>query len=352
MAKFVKQYADVHGVLLDAARAYATRCAPGPSRARSTPSDASGVVCSSGCPGGQSWSRLANAQAGMLSQRQLTELRVSRSFVRNQLRARRWVQRTSSVLSTTTGPLFQQQRLWQAVLHAGPTALIGGLGPRMARSRPPSRTAHHAGSAERGLRGSPSRRAPEFRALLHDIAGELTRCRRSTCVARANSSGSRPSKPEGSAGSRGSASMDRCRVGPSGRVRAGARGGRRVPRRRPPGSRGQVRIQVVVTPTHRRQLLVVRAAARTRMRHGGPDRTGSASNPLGASCAEVAVLATTSAHDRNQVRRVRRRRNAVRRIAGSSTATGSSIRDVADSARGERSFGVNGGTSRFRPLKW
>ena len=75
----------------------------------------------------ESWSQLADAQAGMLSQPQLTELGVSRSFVRNQLRARRWVQRTSSVFSTTTGPLSGQQRLWQAVLHAGPTALIGGL---------------------------------------------------------------------------------------------------------------------------------------------------------------------------------------------------------------------------------
>ncbi len=70
---------------------------------------------------------MADTQAGMLSQTQLTELRLSRSFVRNQLRARRWAQRTSSVFSTTTGPLSREQRLWQAVLHAGPTALIGGL---------------------------------------------------------------------------------------------------------------------------------------------------------------------------------------------------------------------------------
>ena len=76
---------------------------------------------------GESWRQLADGQAGMLSQRQLTELRVSRSFVRNQLRAHRWVQRTSSVFSTTTGPLSRPQRLWQAVLHAGPTAVIGGL---------------------------------------------------------------------------------------------------------------------------------------------------------------------------------------------------------------------------------
>ena len=75
----------------------------------------------------ESWRQLAGAQAGMLSQSQLTELGVSRSFVRNQLRASRWVRRTSSVISTTTGPLSEQQRLWQAVLHAGPTALIGGL---------------------------------------------------------------------------------------------------------------------------------------------------------------------------------------------------------------------------------
>ena len=190
----------------------------------------------------ESWCRVADAQCGMLSQRQLTELRVSRSFVRNQLRARRWVQRTSSVFSTTTGPLSEQQRLWQAVLHAGPTALIGGLtaaelhgmknwsrdditvlvddelsfdpleGVRFFRSRralvsmrsarvlpvcqlepaillfagyePSRRTAHGAVTATVQQRlttpdrlsgwlaqMTPLRRAPEFRALLNDIAG-------------------------------------------------------------------------------------------------------------------------------------------------------------------------------------
>lgn len=63
----------------------------------------------------------------MVSQRQLTELGVPRSFVRNQVRVRQWVQRTSSVFSTTAGPLSRQQSLWEAVLHAGPTAVIGGL---------------------------------------------------------------------------------------------------------------------------------------------------------------------------------------------------------------------------------
>jgi hypothetical protein len=63
----------------------------------------------------------------MISQRQLTELGVTRATVRNQLRARRWAQRTSSVFSTTTGPLSRDQQLWRAVLHAGPGSVIGGL---------------------------------------------------------------------------------------------------------------------------------------------------------------------------------------------------------------------------------
>jgi hypothetical protein len=190
----------------------------------------------------ESWSRLAKAQCGMLSQRQLTEHGVPRSFVRNQVRARRWAQRTSSVISTTTGPLSRQQSLWQAVLHAGPTAVIGGLtaaelhgmenwprdditvlvddelsfdpveGVSFFRSRRPlarmrsahllplcqlepaillfagyersRRTAHGAITAtvQQRLttpdrlhgwlaRMTPLRRAPEFRTLLHDIAG-------------------------------------------------------------------------------------------------------------------------------------------------------------------------------------
>ena len=73
------------------------------------------------------WRDFAAEQAGMLSQRQFSSLGVTRGFVRNQLRAGRWVQRTASVFSTTTGLLSDDQRLWLAVLHAGPTALVGGL---------------------------------------------------------------------------------------------------------------------------------------------------------------------------------------------------------------------------------
>jgi hypothetical protein len=74
---------------------------------------------------GRDWGDLAAGQAGMLAQRQLTSLGVPRGFVRSQLRAERWARRTASVISTTTGPLSDEQRLWLAVLHAGPTALIG-----------------------------------------------------------------------------------------------------------------------------------------------------------------------------------------------------------------------------------
>lgn len=75
----------------------------------------------------EDWRALAQAQQGLLSQRQLTALGVSRATVRNHLRARRWSQRSSSVFSVTTGPLSWEQQLWRAVLHAGPGALIGGL---------------------------------------------------------------------------------------------------------------------------------------------------------------------------------------------------------------------------------
>jgi len=76
---------------------------------------------------GRVWEELAAVQAGMLSQSQLTGLQVSRGEVRRHLRVRRWAQRTSHVFSTTTGPLSWEQRLWVGVLHAGPTAMIGGL---------------------------------------------------------------------------------------------------------------------------------------------------------------------------------------------------------------------------------
>ncbi len=76
---------------------------------------------------GETWHQRAARQAGVLSERDLRELCVPRAFVRNQVRADRWTERTHAVYTTTTGPLSREQLLHVAVAHAGPQALIGGL---------------------------------------------------------------------------------------------------------------------------------------------------------------------------------------------------------------------------------
>lgn len=73
------------------------------------------------------WSGLATTQHGVLARRQLNELGVTRAVVRANVAARRWCWRTESVLTTTTGPLSREQRLWLGVLHCGPGSAIGGL---------------------------------------------------------------------------------------------------------------------------------------------------------------------------------------------------------------------------------
>src|SRR5690349_18695100 len=75
----------------------------------------------------EGWGELARAQAGVLSWRQLRALGVPRAVVRNKLSSGRWARRTEEVLTTTTGALSPEQRLWMAVLHCGPNAMIGGL---------------------------------------------------------------------------------------------------------------------------------------------------------------------------------------------------------------------------------
>lgn len=52
---------------------------------------------------------------------------MTRAAVRHHVRIGRWARRSSQVLTTTTGPLSEEQRLWVAVLHAGGDSLIGGL---------------------------------------------------------------------------------------------------------------------------------------------------------------------------------------------------------------------------------
>ena len=76
---------------------------------------------------GRTWQEVAESQSGVLSERSLRELHVTRALVRNQVRAGRWAERTHSVYTTTTGPLSRTQQLWVALEHAGPQALLGGL---------------------------------------------------------------------------------------------------------------------------------------------------------------------------------------------------------------------------------
>lgn len=73
------------------------------------------------------WRDLARRQAGMLARRQLRAIGIDHDRVRNQVAAGRWVLRTPTVVSTTTGPLTREQMRWLAVLHAGPDAMLGGL---------------------------------------------------------------------------------------------------------------------------------------------------------------------------------------------------------------------------------
>lgn len=66
-------------------------------------------------------------QEGMIARRQLNEYAVDADRVRNEVDARRWVERTPRVISTFTGELTQKQREWLAVLHAGPRSMLANL---------------------------------------------------------------------------------------------------------------------------------------------------------------------------------------------------------------------------------
>lgn len=77
--------------------------------------------------GDRLWRELADCQAGLLSHRQLRGLKVSRAEIRHHVEVGRWAVRSGEVVSTTTGPLSPDQRLWLGVLHGGPSAMVGGL---------------------------------------------------------------------------------------------------------------------------------------------------------------------------------------------------------------------------------
>jgi len=72
-------------------------------------------------------SELAATQGGLVTRTQLARIGVDRFRVRNQIAAGRWVERSPTVIGTTTGELSRGQSMWLGVLHAGPRALIGDL---------------------------------------------------------------------------------------------------------------------------------------------------------------------------------------------------------------------------------
>lgn len=73
------------------------------------------------------WQGIAKRQCGVIARRQLLAYGFDADRVRNEISARRWRDRTPTVVTTFTGELTWEQRTWVAALHAGGTALIGGL---------------------------------------------------------------------------------------------------------------------------------------------------------------------------------------------------------------------------------
>lgn len=63
----------------------------------------------------------------MLARRQLRRLGYNSDYLRTQIRAGRWKDRSSTVVSTFTGELTTSQRRWLGVLHAEHGALVGGI---------------------------------------------------------------------------------------------------------------------------------------------------------------------------------------------------------------------------------
>jgi len=65
-------------------------------------------------------------QSGLLARRQLRALGVGDDVVRRRVAAGRWALRSATVISTTTGPLSDEQRRWLALLHTPHTAALAG----------------------------------------------------------------------------------------------------------------------------------------------------------------------------------------------------------------------------------
>src|SRR5690606_33576466 len=78
-------------------------------------------------PMDEPWKQVAQAQLDMISRGQLRALGIGPNRVRNHLKAGRWTERTSTVISLFTGELTWRQRCWLGVLHAGGEAMVSGL---------------------------------------------------------------------------------------------------------------------------------------------------------------------------------------------------------------------------------
>ena len=74
-----------------------------------------------------SWSELAEAQAGVVSRTQLLDLGMSSGAVASRLRSGRWSRLLPGVYLTWTGPRSDLASVWAAVLYAGEASAAGGL---------------------------------------------------------------------------------------------------------------------------------------------------------------------------------------------------------------------------------
>ncbi|MDN4162464.1 hypothetical protein [Nocardioides abyssi] len=75
----------------------------------------------------ETWRTVSARQAGAVSRAQLAALGIDRFAIRNQVAAERWVLRSATVVSTTTGEPTRLQTMWTGVLHAGRRSLLGDL---------------------------------------------------------------------------------------------------------------------------------------------------------------------------------------------------------------------------------
>lgn len=71
--------------------------------------------------------RLNARQHGLLRRDQLASLGITPDKLRNEIRAQRWCLRAPVVVSTFTGELTREQRMWLGVLHAGRASALADL---------------------------------------------------------------------------------------------------------------------------------------------------------------------------------------------------------------------------------